>query len=707
MKQLWLALVGATMTLNLAAQESTADNTVLDAVTVIGEPTTAQRLPGSVHVLDQADLELSRVLTTAEALRRIPGINVRDEEGFGLRPNIGMRGLNPTRSTKVLLLEDGIPLAYAPYGDNASYYHPPIERFDRIEVLKGPAINAYGPQTLSGLINYITPIPAQNFTGGGSIAAGNRGYLNTHAWLSDNGLLFDVVHKEGDGARDNIESRVDDFNLKAVRGFGSHTLIARANFYTEDSQVTYSGLTDAELANFGFRYNPFKNDSFEAERFGASLTDEWKLDSASRLTTSLYYNRFSRDWWRQSSNSTDTQCGNPFRDARIAGNAVDPDSCNSVQGRLRNYYTLGVEPRYLRTWGEHEFMASLRVHRESQDRLQVNGTSPTARTGTLSESNKRHTDAYSAYLQNRFGLGALQITPGVRLETIRYERINRLTNAQGDESLTETLPSLGLSYALAPRIAAFGGYHRGFAPPRTEDIIAGNGTAVDVDAERSHNFEIGLRARPTAGLGIEAAAFRSDFSNQIAVGSIAGGSTPLAAGEALYQGLELGLRADLGVVLESAHNPFVQIGYTVTTTARSETPFTCLVVNAPNCPAIGATVPGSAAGNRMPYAPRELLTAALGYAHPVGVDARIEAQYIGEQFSDFANSVATNGTGQVGLIASSTVWNLAVNYRLPGPGLGFFAAAKNLFDKDYIVDRTRGIQTGAPRLVEAGVEYRF
>jgi Fe(3+) dicitrate transport protein len=113
------------------------EDVVVLASEVGGSHETLRRLPGSVDIVDRATLERSRVMTTNEALRKVAGVHVRDEEGFGLRPNIGLRGINPTRSNKVLLLEDGIPLAYAPYGDNASYYHPPIDRFERIEVMKG------------------------------------------------------------------------------------------------------------------------------------------------------------------------------------------------------------------------------------------------------------------------------------------------------------------------------------------------------------------------------------------------------------------------------------------------------------------------------------------------------------------------------------------------------------------------------------------
>jgi Fe(3+) dicitrate transport protein len=680
---------------------------VLEAVTVIGGPDAAAALPSSSTVIDAETLKSSRVFTTNEALRKAPGVNVRDEEGFGLRPNIGIRGLNPTRSTKVLLLEDGIPLAYAPYGDNASYYHPPIDRFDRIEVLKGSAMNLYGPQTIGGVINYITPIPPQTLSGGLALTAGSRDYFNGHAYVGGNGMLVDYVRKQGDGARDNINSQLDDLNFKGVFELaGDHQLITRANYYREDSQITYSGLTDAEFRNFGPRYNPFENDEFDTERAGLSASHEWTLDPLSKLTTHVYWANFSRDWWRQSSTTTDTQCGDAFRDARLAGTAVDPNTCNSRQGRLRDYYTYGVEPRYRlmhKAFGlDNELQLGVRAHFETQDRTQKNGTSPTADDGTVVEENERKTDAYSAFVQNRFDFGRLAVTPSLRVENIGYERENKLTGASGDESLTEVLPALGATYELSERNTLFGGVHKGFAPPRTEDLISNTGTSVDLDAEESLNFEFGLRSRPMPGLAYEVTAFHNDFKRQIAVGSIAGGSTPLAVGETLYQGLEFSGRFEFGPALNWAPGLFAELAYTYLPTADAESAF----IRVDN----GMPVTGSAEGNRLPYAPRNLATGTLGYAHAAGFDLRLEAVYVGKQFSDFANTrdAPANGNGQVGEIDSHLLWNAAVNYRLASlPGMTLFLAGKNLADKDYIVDRTRGIQTGMPRLVQGGVEYSF
>lgn len=706
----------------------TAATVVLGAVTVLGDEAASDELPGATTLIDQATLKQSRVFTTNEALRKAPGVNVRDEEGLGLRPNIGIRGLNPTRSTKVLLLEDGIPLAYAPYGDNASYYHPPVTRFERIEVLKGSAMNQYGPQTIGAVINYVTPTPTQETQGVFSVAGGNRGYFDAQGRFGANGLLLDFSRKISDGARDNTDSKLEDFNLKGLFELSANqTLVLRVNQYREESNVTYTGLTDAEYANFGREYNPFDNDTFDATRYGGSVTHELSFGSDDLLTTNIYVSHFSRDWWRQASTTTDTQCNATtytvgdqtlnFQQARFAGVAVDPDQCNSAQGRLRDYYTYGVEPRVRITHAsfglDNELVAGLRAHRETQDRIQENATTPQGRGGARSENNKRELTAYAAFAQNRFGFGRLAVTPGLRLESIDYTRRNRLQGREGEESLSQLIPSLGATFAVDERYTLFASVHEGFAPPRVEDILSNGSatadiTAVEIDAEKSINAEAGVRARPLDALRFELVVFRNDFDNLISVGSIAGGGVPLSQGEALFQGVELSGRADLGKLIGWSVNPFVELSYTGLPTARSEGAFT----RADN----GAVVPGTDVSRRLPYAPRHLFTGTLGYELPLGITARLEAVYIGDQYADFFNArspedaaipTASRGSGQFGEIDDVLVWNAAINWRRPGSHWTLFATTKNFTDEDYIVDRTRGIQTGSPRLIQAGIEYQL
>jgi Fe(3+) dicitrate transport protein len=699
-----VALACALLSAPVAAATDTGTqrrNVEMPEVEVVGDATAQREQPGSAAVIEQEELKLSRTLTVPEALRKVPGLNVRDEEGFGLRPNIGIRGLNPTRSTKVLLLEDGIPAAYAPYGDNASYYHAPLDRYARIEVLKGVGMLRFGPQTIGGVINYITPTPPQEFAGYAQLAAGNRGFGNLHLNVGGNGFLFDAMRREGDASRDNQNLEQTDLNVKYVARIGDDQgLTFRLNRLTEDSQVTYSGITEAEYASFGREYNPFANDHFDIERYGGSITHEIALGAAT-LTTSAYGFRFDRDWWRQSSTTTDTQCGNAFRDARLRGERVDPDNCNSAQGRLRSYETWGIEPRLFfshEAFGvAQDFEAGVRWHEENQDRRQVNASAPTGRSGTLVEDNLRDTEALAGFVENRLRFGGLIVAPIVRFESIDYTRENRLTGARGASDLDEVIPGIGVNWALNEDLTLFAGVHEGFAPPRAEDIIDNSGGSVEVDAERSTNWELGVRGALGARTTLEAALFRNDFSNQVAVGSIAGGSTPLAQGETLYTGAELSLNWD-GKDLFAAGRPYATLAITALPTARQESPFTAV--------ATGLPVGGSADGKRLPYAPRWTATARAGWQQGPW-DLSAEVQSVSEQYSDFANTEAPVASGQGGVIAGWAVWNLTVNWIPAERGWSAFAALKNAGDRDYIADRTRGILTGSPRQFVAGVRYAF
>lgn len=716
-----LAFVLLSPSMALAQAEDTAPPaetaTRMPVIEVVGTPDEQKKLPGSAQVLSAETLESSHVMTTNEALRKAAGVNVRDEEGLGLRPNIGIRGLNPTRSTKVLLLEDGIPLAYAPYGDNASYYHPPVERFDRIEILKGAGQNIYGPQSVGGVINYITPAPPQAFCAGLSLASGSRDYFNGRGTIGGAGMRLDYMRKQGDAARDNNDSDLDDLNFKGVFALGAgQALTARASHYREDSNLSYSGLTEAEYRNFGSQYNPFDNDAFEAHREGLSLTHRIDLGTERTLTTNLYGSAFKRHWWRQSSTTTDGQCdsvtydtsagsGRTFQQARLDGFAVNPDDCAANIGNLRQYYHYGVEPRLRIRHGLFgaggELDAGVRAHFEQQDRLGKTGAAFDARDGALDrEDNERRNQAYSAFVQNRVVAGDLAVTPALRLEHVRYERTNRLTGASGQEVLAELVPSLGATYDVGAT-TLFASVLRGFAPPATADLINNSGGSVNLDAEESWNYELGLRAGPATGVTFEGAAFLNDFKRQIAVGSIAGGSTPLATGETLYAGAEIAAQAEFGRFFAIGHTPFATLAWTWLPTADQET----ALLRVDN----GTPVTGSVAGNRLPYAPEHLLTSTVGYRHNGGFEAQLEAVYVGRQYSDFANTevAPTGGNGQTGALASHTIWNAALNYRFLRSGMGVFLVAKNLGGKDYIVDRTRGILPGIPRLVQSGFDFEF
>lgn len=698
----------------LNAQEVNAPaEKILPRIDVIGGETGVGKAPGSAAVIDGRTLEESRVFNVNEALRKVPGVHVRDEEGVGMRPNIGIRGQNPTRSTKTLLLEDGLPLSFAPYGDNASYYHPPIDRYDSIEVSKGSQVIRFGPQTAGGVINYITPEPQQALGGFVGLAAGTRGYLNGHVMVTGNGAIADIYHKESDGARNNMRSRVDDVNFKWARQLNEdNKIILRATHFQEYSQLTYSGLTQAEFTQLGPRYNPFKNDFFEANRTGVSATHELRLNADAKLLTSVYGAQFDRDWWRQASDSSLTSSLNCEAALRVAGTRLEGSDlldCK-MQGRLRYYTTTGIDSRMqqrVEAFGlNHQLEYGVKFHSEVQRRKQENYGSYTnylSQTGmTVGENQKRSTDAFSGFFSSRTQVNdRLAVTPIIRFESMQHKRAF-FTDTDGttpDGSSTksrfsEVIPGIGLTYAIDARNTIYGGVHRGFSPPRVEDAIGKDGGTVDLNAERSVNAEIGLRSSVTKDFSFDAALFRNDFSNLVQVGSIAGGSTKYAEGKALFQGIELAGQLDkLTQAVDG--NLFLRFALTHLSTADQKSAFS------------GPENTSDFTGKRLPYAPENLLNLTLGYRAPQNWNARLDYVYVGSQYSDFANTptAAVNGDGQTGKIASYGTWNAVANYTIGKTT--FFIAGKNLSNKNYIVDRTRGIQVGMPLTVQAGLKYAF
>jgi len=688
-RQLLLAIAYVHIGISVGHTQESSPETSMATVFVIGGEENLTSLGGAGQILGKKELEDSHVFTVNEALRKVAGVHARDEEGFGLRPNIAMRGLNPTRSTKITLLEDGLALAYAPYGDNASYYHPMVDRYERIEVLKGASSLMFGPQTVGGVVNYITPAPRQAFGGYVQGVMGNRDYINTKMSIGGKGLNLDYGQKQGNGARDNMSHKLDDLNIKYSTEISERQAITlRTNLYKEDSLQTYSGLTQAEFENFGSSYNPFKNDHFQAQRTGLSVTNDFLINEHTTLITSVYYSKFDRDWWRQASNSQDGQCA-ALNASRLAGFAINPDSCNSVQGRLRSYETWGIEPRITIRHSLGEFQAGARIHFEEQNRKQINGTSPTARSGTLAENNVRDTSAYSGFIANRFDIGKFTVTPIARYESIRAERNNLLTAQTGESNVYAFTPGLGATWNPTEALTVFTSLHKGFAPPRVEDLIGSTGTVTNVSEEKSKNFEMGFRMQPMKRVSLQGAYFRNAYDNLIAVGSIAGGSTPLSQGKGLFEGIELAADADFSTGV------FGRLAYTWLPTAEQTEAFRNV--------STGETV--GSQGKRQAYAPENTLTAAVGYE--VGaIKGELEAQYVGSQYSDFANTVAPTADGQKGEIAAYTVWNASLNYRFD-KALSAFVTGKNLLDKTYVVDRTRGILVGMPRLIQIGVKYAF
>ncbi|HUP81081.1 MAG TPA: TonB-dependent receptor, partial [Pirellula sp.] len=446
------------------------------------------------------------------------------------------------------------------------------------------------------------------------------------------------------------------------------------NYYGEDSKLGYQGITEADWARAGRdRQTQFTNDRLDFTRIGAHIALQHMFNANFSSTTNFFGHWIERNWKRAYQQGFD-QAGNPVG-ASVQSNAIPVSSFsvgpaqNQSFTNAREYFVYGVEPRFHLTHrlfgiaSEADFGA--RALFERSDRKQflnfVNnpgGTSscfdpgnPTPGT-CLNENNVRKTAAYSLFFQNRFFItDQITVTPGFRVENATYEQFNKLPvtgEAYGRTSFTEVLPGIGATYAPTNKYTFFAGVHRGFAPPAISDAITGAfstgpTTINDLNAELSWNYKIGLRSTPVHWLGYEMTLFEMDFQNAIISQSVAGGvgSTLTNGGRTKQKGIEFAAKADLLDMLTGQNNDqdiTMDINYTWLAEAKFKGTRNSTISGTQLLPDEAEVV--SVSGNRLPYAPRHMLTAGLGYTNrPFGFNARIEAQCISDMFGDDRNTV--------------------------------------------------------------------
>lgn len=695
MKKRVLSLTTAT----LITSALSAQDVKLPVINVIGDSEASlEHIAGSTTVITQETLEKTQPLSLQDALRKTPGIHGIETDGYGFYPRITIRGIGSDMSKKVLLLEDGAPIALGPYTDPAAYYHPPVERMERIEVLKGSGSIAHGPSNIGGVINYITKQPRD----GGNIvmSAGNFGYKSL---LAEYGIVEDdysfsvsALNKSGDGWRGMGFDATDVVVKGALKLNDNNTLGVKLTHYEHEAEHTYLGLSQKEYEE-DFTQNRAKNDKMIVERNSVDVTHQYLSDSGFSLKTLAYYNQSTRDWWRQN-NSFNNTTGNY-------------DMSADTDGRLRNFEVMGVDSRALFAFDtlgiDHEVEMGVKLHTETMNNNRLRATDQYNYTIDTSlndgnylngvrEDDVRKANAITLFAQDAMAVTQNTIiTPGVRVE--RYEQTRDINLWNGDATPTSTktnntefVPGLGVTHKFAKEANLFAGVHKGFAPPRVADAISGNGEAVELEAERSTNYEIGLRGA-FKNARYEATYFRLDFQNQIIQQSEsigAGGAGQTNGGSTLNQGVELSGEYALSQKTSLSAN------YTYLATAK----FTGSRFDG----ASGANI----SGNRLTYAPEHLLNIMANYTTTLW-GTGLTYSYVSEQYSDVINSTTGSADGKGGIIPSYNLWDVNAWY-VVNKNAKLNLAIKNLTDEKYIASRAPGgINPGMGMNAQASLRISF
>lgn len=741
-------LLGSTALLTLTVLQSTAfaqdpSNTFnnIDVITVIGTVANVDEVSGSITYIGPEELAQQSYSDINRVLRTAPGVNIQEEEGYGLRPNIGLRGSGSDRSSKVLIMEDGVLMAPAPYAAPAAYYFPVTGRMNAVEVTKGPATVKYGPNTTAGAVQlFSTPIPAEA-SAHADIMVSDLGRQKAHAWAGsrfdagsfDVGFLLETFQDHADGFK-TLETGDTGFDVEdyvAKLGFysksGTQSLELKFQSKDEVSDETYLGLTQSDFNVRPYaRYNTSQLDRMTNDHTTYQATHNIRLSNDWNLTTIAYRTEFARNWFKldkfdntQLSGSgacdsldeilTDPQsCSQEFRVLAGPKGYTSPDDVLGIRANNRTYYAQGIQSALGGTAKignvEHNFVVSGRYHVDEVDRFQeqdqfrientrlikTTDNAPGTQANRLSKAT-----ALSIYAEDRMVWDKMTVTAGLRLEDVnsRQRRWNTpsrtLTpDSERENNYTEWLPALSAKYDISDKVSVLGGIHRGFA-------AAPVSSRQSTDPEESTVYEGGLRYRSARGLRLDAIGFFNDYSNLLGECTNSSGGSECDIGDAFnagrvdVKGLELTASLDLADTMSSGFSIPVSLAYTYTDTEIQTTFFDSFW---------GSVT----AGDELPYVPEHQLTLSAGVeAETWGLNALLNA------VSETRNEAGTGNIAASNLIGGRTLVDLSGYYQIKD-GVRFKIKAENIFDETYIAARRPyGLRPGKPREIFAGVSLDF
>ncbi len=631
--------------------------------------------PGARDVIRRDDFSKTGATTIREVMNRIPGVNAPDNNGTGsddLAMNFGIRGLNPRLATRSTILMDGIPVPFAPYGQPQLSLAPvSLGNMDAVDVVRDGGAVRYGPQSVGGVVNYVTRAIPKDF----GIEAGVEGMLSptssqnnpkeTHNLLvggtADNGFGSALLYSgtRGSDWREHSATRIDDIMLK------SRYAPDRVNTFTSLLQY-YDGRADMPggLTRSDYHANRWQStrpyDQFWGRRELASLGYQYQPDMQHKFNVLGFFTHTLRNGYLQQGSKI----------------TLSP----------REYWVRGIEPRYSQSFlvgpSAQEISVGYRYISESSHEMRY--YTPTAQgilpsvSSPYDRDTRSGTEAHAVYADDRIDIGNWTITPGMRFEHIESYQNNALKNTHQKISYNAPLPALSVLYHLTDSWNLYANTEGSFGTVQYSQI----GKAVSsgsVEPEKARTWETGTRY-DDGYLSAEAGIFLINFNNQYDSNQIDDSVT--ARGKTRHSGLETQFRYDLSALSPHLENISIYASYAYVNAEIREH--------------------GETYGNQVPFSPKNKGVVGIDYT-PGSWAFNINGEYQSGQFADNANTVAESADGSTGRIAGYMLWGARVGYDF-GPQyshlkVGF--GVKNLFDQPYYIrsydDNNKGLYAGEPR----------
>lgn len=708
------------------------EKVLINAQVIFGSKYEAKNRTGSSYYISPEELEKFNYTDINRVLRTVPGVNIYEEDGFGLRPNISLRGTSPERSAKISIMEDGVLIAPAPYSSPAAYYFPSIARMQAVEILKGSSQIQYGPFTTGGALNLVSTQIPETFKGAFRTNYGSFNTGQTYLKIGDSkptfGYNVEYLNMNSDGFKNlpdgsNTGFDKNDFVAKFRINSNPESALQQAltfkfQYADEVSNETYLGLTqnDFDLNSFS-RYASSQDDQMTNDHIQFMATHNIDFSNQFRITTNAYYNGFSRNWYKLNDIVVNN---NRVGIASIVNNPQDyPDYMSIVNGTTnsdndaillkannRKYVSKGVQTKFDYHWSGaklfHDIEIGLRYHYDEEDRYQwvdgyniidgeMNLTSNGARGG---DSNRiSSAKAFAGSILYKLNYNNLTLTPGLRYENITLIRENFGTNDSNrngtnlsirENNVDIFIPGIGFNYKFNQNTSLYGGIHKGFSPP---------GNEPGEKPEESINYELGSRFN-FEGLRGEIVAFYNDYSNLLGSDLAATGGTgsldQFNAGEVAVRGIELLLNYDL-IEKNNKFSLPITFGYTFTDTE--------FLNSFGSDDGLWGQV---SIGDELPYIAKHQFNTSISLEHK-----KFELNLNGRLNGAFRTLAGTEKITEANGVTSNFIIDFSCKYHI-NKRLSVTGNIINLLDKTYAVSRVpAGLRPGHPFGAYAGLDFRF
>ena len=698
--------------------------------TLIGNEKGLNSMPGSAYYLSTKELQKFNYSDINRVLKSIPGVNIQEEDGFGLRPNIGLRGAGVERSSKITLMEDGVLVAPAPYAASAAYYFPSVGRMQAVEILKGSAQIKYGPYTTGGAINLISTQLPLKFNAKISAIGGSFAGRNLHAYLGNNhgqiAYSIEALHYGSDGFKhleNGTKTGFDKSDYIAKIRFSTkrtariqQAITFKAGINNETSNDTYLGLTlnDFSLDPF-LRYAGSQKDVMTVNQSQISATHTIIPAKWMNITSVVYRNDFSRNWYKldavKDSSGVKKSIADILRNptqyanqlAIITGQSSPNSDALYVKGNNRSYFGQGAQTTISMNFNtgkiKHDLDVGIRFHQDGFDRFQnedifkmLNGTMMQTSAGELGRESNRigFAQALASYLQYKTSYKKFNLTAGLRNELITMEEKDYGKNdptrlgsnlVQSKNEVAVWIPGISIDYIYSSIFTAFVGVHKGFSPPSAK---------TSSKAEESINYEAGIKFNQTY-FQCQLVGFYNAYSNLLGSDLAASGGLGTGdlfnGGKSFSSGTEWFSSLNIAQPLRLPFKLPITVAYTYTD-ARFLSDFSSTFED-------WGTVKS---GDQLPYLAQHQLNIGLAFEY--------KKWQINTGMKYTSEMRATAGTGSatgIDRIPAIIVLDASISYQVSN-SINLFSSVTNITNETYIVAaRPSGVRPGMPRAIQIGI----